>query len=241
MGTCGYLAPWTPSGCVLRGGRWESMNFPARPRVSEEGGGGTHVEGGAPRSEGPGPRYRPDELQAFEALVERYGRHVYNIAYRMAGNDADAKDLTQEAFIRVFRALRRVDPTAKLESWLYRIVTNLYIDMLRRRPKARVESLDAPVTTAKGSEVMREIVDPTADPEATVLNARLDAQIQRALLALSAELRAVIVLSDIEGYSYEEIGEMLHVPVGTVKSRLHRARRTLQERLSGTDLEGRGR
>ncbi len=217
------------------------MNFPTRPRVSKEREGEARREGAAASGATSVSGYRPEELEAFEALVERYGRHVYNIAYRMAGNDADAKDLAQEAFIRVFRALRRVDTTAKLESWLYRIVTNLYIDMLRRRPKVWVESLDASVTSLKGSEVMREVADPSADPEGAVLNARLDADIQHALLGLSAELRAVVVLSDIEGYSYEEIGVMLHVPVGTVKSRLHRARKTLQGLLSGLDLGGRKR
>jgi RNA polymerase sigma-70 factor (ECF subfamily) len=177
------------------------------------------------------PRYQRHEIQAYEALLERYGRRIYQLAYRMAGNDADAKDLTQEACIRVYRALRRIDPTANLESWLYRIVTNLYIDMLRRRPKVRIESLDAPLVTAKGDEVTREVADPVADPEETVLSAQLDADIQRALLALSSELRMVVVLSDVEGHSYEEISEMLRIPVGTVKSRLHRARRMLQERL----------
>lgn len=177
------------------------------------------------------PRYHPEDVEAFEALVARYGRRVYNVAYRMAGNDADAKDLTQEAFVRVLRAWRRIDPAANLDSWLYRIVTNLYIDMVRRRPKVRVESLDAPLTTFKGSEVVREIADERADPQASVLNANLDADVQAALLALGPELRAVVVLSDIEGYSYEEIGELLQIPVGTVKSRLHRGRKTLQERL----------
>lgn len=177
------------------------------------------------------PSYRREELEAFEALIDRHGRRIYNIAYRMAGNDADAKDLTQEAFIRIFRAFRRINPDASLESWLYRIVSNLYIDMLRRRPKVRIESLDAPVLTPKGGEVQREVPDERADPAEEVLNTQLDAGVQRALLALSPDLRAVVVLSDIDGYSYEEIGTMLHVPVGTVKSRLHRARRTLQERL----------
>lgn len=175
--------------------------------------------------------YQPHEIQAFEALVERYGRRIYSLAYRMAGNEADAKDLAQEALIRVYRALRRIDPAANLESWLYRIVTNLYIDMLRRRPKVRLESLDAPLVTAKGDEVTREVEDAAADPEETLLNAQLDADIQRALLALSPDLRLVVVLSDIEGRAYEEIAEMLAIPVGTVKSRLHRARRTLQTRL----------
>lgn len=187
------------------------------------------------------PQYRREELEAFEALVERYGRQIYNIAYRMAGNDADAKDLTQEAFIRVFRAFRRIDPQASLERWLYRIVSNLYIDMLRRRPKVRIESLDAPVITPKGGEISRDVPDARADPEAEVLDAQLDSDVQRALLGLSPDLRAVVALSDIEGYSYEEIGEMLRIPVGTVKSRLHRARRTLQDRLHHLDPRiGRG-
>jgi len=177
-------------------------------------------------------RYQPDEIEAFEALVERYGRRIYTLAYRMAGSDADAKDLTQEALIRVYRALRRIDPAANLESWLYRIVTNLYIDLLRRRPKVRIESLDAPLLTTKGDEVGREVRDPGPDPEAVVIDAQLDADIQRALLALSPDLRMVVVLSDVEGRSYEEIAEMARIPVGTVKSRLHRARRVLQSRLA---------
>jgi RNA polymerase sigma-70 factor (ECF subfamily) len=184
------------------------------------------------------PSYRREELEAFEVLIQRYGRRIYNIAYRMAGNDADAKDLTQEAFIRIFRAFRRINPDASLESWLYRIVSNLYIDMLRRRPKVRIESLDAPVMTAKGGEIQREVPDEHADPAVEVLNTQLDAGVQRALLALSPDLRAVVVLSDIEGYSYEEIGMILRVPVGTVKSRLHRARRTLQERLQHLRPQG---
>jgi len=177
-------------------------------------------------------QYQPHEIEAFEALVERYGRRIYALAYRMAGNDADAKDLTQEALIRVYRALRRIDPAANLESWLYRIVTNLHIDLLRRRPKARVESLDAPLLTAKGDEVTREVEDPGPHPEEVVVGAQLDADIQRALLALSFDLRVVVVLSDVEGRSYEEIAEMVRIPVGTVKSRLHRARRILQAHLA---------
>lgn len=174
---------------------------------------------------------QPHEIEAFESLLERYGRRIYQLAYRMAGNDADAKDLTQEACIRVYRAFGRIDPQANLESWLYRIVTNLYIDMLRRRPKARIESLDAPLVTTKGDEVAREVPDESADPEETVLAAQLDTDIQRALGALSVDLRMVVVLSDIEGQSYEEISQALGIPVGTVKSRLHRARRALASRL----------
>jgi RNA polymerase sigma-70 factor (ECF subfamily) len=154
------------------------------------------------------------------------------MAYRLAGNDADAQDLAQEAFIRVFRALRSIDPAAHLDSWLHRIVTNLFIDMLRRRPKARVESLDEPVAMRRGGEVAREIADERAHPEADVVDRQMDAEIQTALMALHPELRAVVVFSDIEGYAYEEIADMLRIPVGTVKSRLHRARRALQAKLA---------
>jgi RNA polymerase sigma-70 factor (ECF subfamily) len=171
-----------------------------------------------------------DELARYETIVQRYARHVYNIAYRMAGNEPDARDLSQEAFLRVYRALRRVEPDAPLESWLYRIVSNLYIDLLRKRPRTRVESLDAPLETPRGS-IRREIPGPEEDPGAILEREQLDGAIQRALGTLSEELRLVVVLSDIEGFAYEEIAKILHVPLGTVKSRLHRARQILQQRL----------
>lgn len=175
--------------------------------------------------------YTPEELARYEAIVQRYARHVYNIAYRMVGNEADARDLSQEAFLRVYRALRRVEPGAPLESWLYRIVSNLYIDLLRKRPRARMESLDVPMETPRG-EVLREFPDIASSPEAILEREQLDGAIQRALGTLSEELRLVVVLSDIEGFAYEEIAAILRVPLGTVKSRLHRARQILQQRLA---------
>jgi len=156
---------------------------------------------------------------------------VYAIAYRVAGNEADAKDLAQEAFIRVWRALDRIDPGARLEGWLYRIVTNLYIDLLRRRRGPKVHSLDEPIATASG-ELARERPDPSADVQQTVLDAMVDQRIQDALMTLAPELRMVVVLADVEGYAYEEIAAMMQVPIGTVKSRLHRARRALRDRLA---------
>ncbi len=172
-----------------------------------------------------------EELAAYEALVQKYGSYVYNIAYRMSGSDADAKDLAQEAFLRVFRAFRRIDPAASLEAWLYRIVTNLYIDLLRKHPKGRVESISAPIRTPQGGEMPREWPAPEADSPEAAIDTQLDATVQQALLALPADLRMVVILSDIEGFAYEEIARMLEVPLGTVKSRLHRARKILQERL----------
>lgn len=175
--------------------------------------------------------HTPEDVAHLEALVARYGAHVYAIAYRLAGNDADARDLAQEAFLRAWRALGTVRPGAALEGWFYRIVRNLYIDLVRRRPRQRVESLDAPLDTGEGS-VARERPDPTADVEGAVVARTVDRRVQAALLALPPELRAVVVLADVEGYGYEEIAAMLDVPLGTVKSRLHRARRALRDRLA---------
>jgi len=175
--------------------------------------------------------YSPDEVARFEELVARYSRHVYAVAYRVAGNEADAKDLSQEAFVRVWRALRRIEPGAPLEGWLHRIVTNLYIDLLRRRPKVRIQSLDEPVATDSG-EMPRERLDPNVDVERKVLDAAMDRRVQQALLELGADLRMVVVLADVEGYAYEEIASMMGVPIGTVKSRLHRARRAMRDRLA---------
>jgi RNA polymerase sigma-70 factor (ECF subfamily) len=171
------------------------------------------------------------ELAAYESLVRKYAGYVYNVAFRMSGNDADAKDLAQEAFIRVFRAFQRIDPEAPLEAWLHRIVKNLYIDLIRKYPKGRLESLSAPVPTAGGGEVTREWPGPERDNPETIVDAQMDAVVQRALLGLPKDLRMVVVLSDIQGFAYEEIAQMLTIPLGTVKSRLHRARKILQERL----------
>ncbi|MDR7481369.1 MAG: sigma-70 family RNA polymerase sigma factor [Armatimonadota bacterium] len=170
-------------------------------------------------------------MAQFETLVARYGAHVYAVAYRLAGNEADARDLAQEAFIRAWRALRTIQPGTALEGWFYRIVKNLYIDLVRRKPRQRVQSLDAPLDTGEAT-VARERPDPAADVERAAADRAIDRRIQAALLALPPDLRAVVVLSDVEGYGYEEIAAMLDIPIGTVKSRLHRARRALRDRLA---------
>ncbi|MDR7532820.1 MAG: sigma-70 family RNA polymerase sigma factor [Armatimonadota bacterium] len=177
------------------------------------------------------PAYTPEDVAQFETLVARYGAHVYAVAYRLAGNEADARDLAQEAFIRAWRALRTIQPGTALEGWFYRIVKNLYIDLVRRKPRQRVQSLDAPLDTGEAT-VARERPDPAADVERAAADRAIDRRIQAALLALPPDLRAVVVLSDVEGYGYEEIAAMLDIPIGTVKSRLHRARRALRDRLA---------
>jgi RNA polymerase sigma-70 factor (ECF subfamily) len=171
----------------------------------------------------------------FDNLVRRYHKQAYNIAYRLTGNHTDAEDLTQEAFVRAFRFFDNYRRDLPFENWLYRIMSNLFVDDLRRRPKARVQSLDAPVGNDATSEsnAFLEIPDTREEPERVVLHEELDERIQKALASLPADFRMTVILADIEGMSYEEISETMGCSLGTVRSRLHRGRKLLRNKLAG--------
>lgn len=171
-----------------------------------------------------------EERQAFDGLVERYHKQAYNIAYRMTGNHNDAEDLTQEAFIRAFRFFSQYKRELPFDSWLYKIMSNVFVDMLRRRPKAHIRSLDQPVATEDGDALI-EIADPSDGPEEILLSHEMDARVQRALNSISEDFRLAVIYADIEGLSYEEIAEAMSCSIGTVRSRLHRGRKLLRERL----------
>lgn len=175
----------------------------------------------------------------FDGLVQRYHKQAYNIAYRLTGNHADAEDLTQEAFLRAFRFFDHYRRDLPFENWLFRIMSNLFVDDLRRRPKARIHSLDAPVGGDPTSEsnAYLEIPDNRENPERVVLHEELDEQIQKALNVLPPDFRMTVILADIEGMSYEEISETMKCSLGTVRSRLHRGRKMLRGRLAGFGLK----
>ncbi|MEN6357128.1 MAG: sigma-70 family RNA polymerase sigma factor [Armatimonadota bacterium] len=173
---------------------------------------------------------RSDDRREFDALVERYHKQAYNIAYRMAGNHADAEDLVQDAFIRAFRFFGQYRRELPFDSWLYKIMSNVFIDKLRRKPKAMIRSLDQPVATAEG-EVAMDIADKACGPEETVLSREMDSRIQEALDTLPEVFRLTVIYADIEGLSYEEIAEVTDTNIGTVRSRLHRGRRLLRNKL----------
>lgn len=173
---------------------------------------------------------RNEDRREFDALVERYHKQAYNIAYRMAGNHADAEDLTQEAFIRAFRFFGQYRRELPFDSWLYKIMSNVFIDRLRRKPKAKIRSLDQPVVTDDG-EAQFEVPDTSAGPEEAVLASEMDDRIQAALDTLPEAFRLTVIYADIEGLSYEEIAEATHTNIGTVRSRLHRGRRLLRDKL----------
>ena len=171
-----------------------------------------------------------EDRREFDALVERYHKQAYNIAYRMAGNHADAEDLTQEAFIRAFRFFGQYRRELPFDSWLYKIMSNVFIDRLRRKPKAKIRSLDQPVLTDEG-EAQFDVADPGSGPEDIVLSLEMDGRIQSALENLPEAFRITVIYADIEGLSYEEIAEATNTNIGTVRSRLHRGRRLLRDKL----------
>lgn len=186
-----------------------------------------------------GAAVAPKPKKEFDGLVQRYHKQAYNIAYRLTGNHADAEDLTQEAFVRAFRFFDNYRRDLPFENWLYRIISNLFVDDLRRKPKARIHSLDAPVgNDANGdSNAFFEIPDSRENPERVVLHEELDEQIQKALASLPADFRMTVILADIEGMSYEEISETMRCSLGTVRSRLHRGRKLLRQKLAGFRLK----
>ncbi|MBM3475203.1 MAG: sigma-70 family RNA polymerase sigma factor [Armatimonadetes bacterium] len=165
------------------------------------------------------------DLKAYGALVDRYRKRVYNLAYRMLGDRERAEDATQEAFIRAYRGLRSYRPSARFASWLFSTTSHVCIDHLRRRPFAAV-SIDEPgvrPATAEGID---------ADPPAAYGRTETQAQVHHALGRLPDTQRLAIALVHLQGLSYEDAAEVMGCPVGTVKSHAHRARTTLKRLLT---------
>lgn len=160
----------------------------------------------------------------WDEIVRQYSPQVYRLAYRLTGHAADAEDLTQEVFIRVFRSLDRYQP-GTFSGWLHRITTNLFLDQVRRRQRQRTHALGEYESDAPRAAISDE-------PERGFEWGNLDVDIQRALADLTPEYRAAVVLRDIEDLSYEEIAEVLGVSLGTVRSRIHRGRARLREALA---------
>ncbi|WP_409436830.1 RNA polymerase sigma factor SigE [Mycobacterium sp. SMC-14] len=161
-------------------------------------------------------------MPSWDELVRQHADRVYRLAYRLSGNQHDAEDLTQETFIRVFRSVHNYQP-GTFEGWLHRITTNLFLDMVRKRGRVRMEALPEDYDRVPADE---------PDPEQIYHDARLDPDLQAALDSLAPEFRAAVVLCDIEGLSYEEVGATLGVKLGTVRSRIHRGRQALRDYLA---------
>jgi len=166
------------------------------------------------------------EADAFAKLFEAHRGRVYAVCLRMTNNPADADDLTQEAFIRVFRAWESFREGTSFLSWIYRIVTNLYRDELRRRKGVFTQPLPE-----DNQPQERPTADESHDPIAAIHERQLSSTMERALATLTPEQRAVVVLADVEESSYQEIADTIGCSIGTVRSRLHRARAQLRRSL----------
>jgi RNA polymerase sigma-70 factor (ECF subfamily) len=162
----------------------------------------------------------PDGVPTWEEVAREHGRFLYGVAYRLAGNDADAQDLVQEALMRVRRGLNTYQP-GSLEGWLARIVTNVFLDEVRRRRRRPTSALP---------EQPDLVLPPTAAADET--NDQLSDDVQRALMELPDEFRTAVVLCDVVGLTYDEIAASQRVPVGTIRSRIHRGRKLLRAALT---------
>jgi len=159
----------------------------------------------------------------WDEVVGQHSARVYRLAYRLTGNRADAEDLTQEVFVRVFRSLDTFTP-GTMEGWLHRITTNLFLDQARRRSRIRFDAL------GEQGETRPRVNAPAPDHE--VLDTLFDADVETALAELPPQFRVAVVLCDVEGLSYEEIADVLGLKLGTVRSRIHRGRSMLRKALA---------
>lgn len=167
---------------------------------------------------------------AFDTLIRSYEKRVYNLAYRLSGHYDEANDISIDAFLRVYQALKLFRGDANFSTWLFRIVTNVYLDRRKRTRNKQHLSLEEYIELEENS-VARQVEDPAPTPGAVVESHERSELLQKAIASLPDYQRAMIVLYHTEGLSYEEIAEVLSLPIGTVKSRLNRARLTLREKL----------
>ncbi|MBL7219149.1 MAG: sigma-70 family RNA polymerase sigma factor [Phycisphaerae bacterium] len=181
-------------------------------------------------------RFRQGDMESFSLLVAKYQDRIYNMLLRMCGRAADAEELAQEAFLRAMERIGQFHGRSKFYTWLFRIAANLAISHRRRSGRIKFHSLSGPEDgDSRGGDAL---TSPTAarrqvGPQEAAVAAETNQRVMIALSELDEEFRLVIVLRDIEEMDYAQVADVMNVPVGTVKSRLHRARAMLRDRLRG--------
>jgi RNA polymerase sigma-70 factor (ECF subfamily) len=169
-----------------------------------------------------------DQIEEFEKLVKAHRDDLYRIAYRLTGNRDDAEDLLLEALTEAWESFNHFQKGTEFVRWVATIMTHTFLDWQRKNSHYEFVSLDEP---SEEDEEPLELPDETDDPEKLVLRREFWRAAKRALDELPPEFRTVVVLVDMEGLSYEEAAKILNCPIGTVRSRLHRARTILREKL----------
>ena len=172
-------------------------------------------------------RHRLGDPSAFEQIYAEHEKMVFNLALRMSGDREIAAELTQEVFLKVYRHLERFRGRSTLKTWVFRIAVNCCRSRFRRR---RLRFLDPGPDT---EETLERTVDPRSDPERDALNADLGERLRAALARIPLTFREAVVLRDLQGFTYEEIADILRIRTGTVRSRIARGRERLRRALEG--------
>ncbi len=174
-------------------------------------------------------RCRSGDREAFQELVEKYQHKVFTIAIRYTGNESDACDLAQEVFIKVYQKLSMFRGESSFMTWLYQITANTCKDELRKRPTQQPVSLDNHGSWHGAEVALVRETSKTAGPEEVAVNRELQRNLQLMLNQLPEEQRLILIMREIQGFSYDELAKQLECSLGTVKSRLSRARLALKD------------
>lgn len=179
-------------------------------------------------------RCKNGDRKAFNELMLKYQKKVFNIMFRFCGNYEDAKDLTQDVFVKVFKSLKSLQDECKLSSWIITVATNTFRNnykYLKSRGKGRTDSIDCPLEMEDG-EIKKELKSNNPGSDEILHSERVQKIVQEKIGLLKDDYKEVIILRDINGMSYDEISEALNISIGTVKSRIFRARDELKNHLS---------
>ena len=172
-------------------------------------------------------------MLVFEEVIRKYDKLIYNLAKKLMGNAADAEDVSQEVAIKIYRNLDKCKGEDYLPAWISRITHNACIDALRKKKGKYTDSLDEMLDFDDG-EMAKQLPDAQPSPEELLLQKEVSEQIEEALQKLSPAYRSLIVLRDVQGHSYEEVAEIMALPLGTVKSKIFRGRAKLRQILTET-------
>ena len=181
-------------------------------------------------------RCKNGDQMAYTLLMRKYQNSVYHLCRKMVRNPEEARDLSQEAFVKTFKSLDRYNPVYAFSSWLYKITANLCIDHIRKQ-RMKMFSIDELVDGDEGP-IARQLEDPGQRPDEASERNEVSARIRAAIDKLPEHYRVILLMRHQQQLSYEEIAQALDVPLGTVKARIHRARHRLKETLQGESLGG---